>query len=70
MVLATSLDCRLEWLYHSRLWYNSPPTTVTAADAVLFFDWMAMAGEARRRGWLDWRKTQICIIIPAVLLPD
>ena len=29
------------------------------ADAVQFFDWMAMAGEARRRGWLDWRR-QIC----------
>jgi len=23
---------------------------------VQFFDWMAMAGEARRRGWLDWRR--------------
>jgi len=26
--------------------------TATAADAVQFFDWRAMAGEARRRGWV------------------
>jgi len=24
----------------------------TATDAVQFFDWMAMAGEAQRRSWL------------------
>jgi len=30
-------------------------STVTAADDVQFFDCMAMAGEARRRAWLDWR---------------
>ena len=46
MVLATSLDSRLDGC-------------ATAADAVQFFDWMAMAGEARRRGWLDWRR-QMC----------
>ena len=31
----------------------------TAADAVQFFNWMTMAGEARQRGWLDWQR-QIC----------
>jgi len=44
-----------------RAWYNcSTLSTATAADAVQFFRWMAMAGEARRRGWLDWRR-QICV---------
>ena len=51
VVLATSLDCRGLWP-----WHNCPLSTVTAADAVQFFDWMAMAGEARRRGWMDWQR--------------
>ena len=34
--------------------------------------YMSMAGEARRRGWLDRRRQiwlQICIVVPAVSLP-
>ena len=55
-----------------RAWYNcSTLSTATAADAVQFFEWMAMAGEARRRGWLDWRRQiydcRICVVIPAAV---
>jgi len=34
---------------------------------VQFFDWMAMAGEARRRGWLDWRQILSIYVISDVL---
>jgi len=49
MVLATSLDCR------PRGSCGCGMTVHRYCRDVQFFDWMAMAGEARRRAWLDWR---------------
>ena len=49
-------------------------STVTAADAVQFSDWMAMAGEAHgdALGWTGANKydCRICVVIPTVSLPD